>query len=150
MSWWCQRPSPITNRSGAVLSLLSWGRNQPGYARSQSLLCPIFLFHSARLTRKGETFIPRFPLPTDDGTAVFVQHVCDELVRNGYQMLVLEIHRVKEPSNTSWCIMFRDLQPKRIVNSLIEKALQAVMPLNLGYQSIFVCRKRAIACIYSC
>jgi phosphatidylinositol alpha-1,6-mannosyltransferase len=30
-----------------------------------------------------------FPPPADDGTAIFVQHVCDEMVRQGHQVQVL-------------------------------------------------------------
>lgn len=57
---------------------------------------------------------------------------------------VVRIHLDKEPIDTSWRNVFRDLYPRRIVNRFIEKVLQGVMPLNLGYQFIFVCRKKEI------
>lgn len=56
-------------------------------------------------------------------------------------LTVLEVHRDREPIDTSWRTVFCDLHPRRVANRLIEKVLQAVMPLNLGYQFIFVCRK---------
>ncbi len=58
-----------------------------------------------------------------------------------YGLRVLADYRDKEPIDTYWYDLFRDFRPIRIVNRFIEKVLQAVMPLNLGYQFIFVCRK---------
>lgn len=56
-------------------------------------------------------------------------------------LAILEIHRDKEPIDTLWRNVFHDLHPTRTINRFIEKVLQAMMPLNLGYQFIFVCRK---------
>lgn len=56
-------------------------------------------------------------------------------------LTVLATHRDREPIDTSWRNVFRDLHLKRVINRFIEKVLQAVMPLNLGYQFIFVCQK---------
>jgi ubiquinone/menaquinone biosynthesis C-methylase UbiE len=56
-------------------------------------------------------------------------------------LTVLEIERDKEPIETSWRNVFHDFHPIRIVKRFIEKVLQAVMPVTLGYQFIFVCRK---------
>lgn len=56
-------------------------------------------------------------------------------------LTVLTVHRDKEPIDTSWRNVFSDFHPSRIVNRFIEKVLEAVMPLNLGYQFIFICRK---------
>lgn len=53
---------------------------------------------------------------------------------------VLQIYRDKEPIDTSWRRVFCDVHPMRIFNRFIEKVLQAAMPLNLGYQFIFVCQ----------
>ncbi len=56
-------------------------------------------------------------------------------------LTVIEIHRDKEPIDTSWRNVFRDLYPMRIINRFIEKLLQFLMPLSFGYQFIFICRK---------
>ena len=37
--------------------------------------------------------------------------------------------------------VFCDFHPALIVNRFIQKVLQVAMPLNLGYQFIFVCKK---------
>jgi ubiquinone/menaquinone biosynthesis C-methylase UbiE len=57
-------------------------------------------------------------------------------------LTVLAVHRDREPIDTSWSNVFHDLHPERIVNRFIEKVLQTTMPVNLGYQFIFVCRKK--------
>jgi len=57
---------------------------------------------------------------------------------------ILAVHRDKEPLNTSFHNIFKDLHPIRIFNRFLEKILQMVMPLHLGYQFIFVCQKRRL------
>lgn len=54
---------------------------------------------------------------------------------------VLTVHRDKEPIDTSWGNVFSDLNPLGTINRFIEKILQIVMPLNLGYQFVFTCEK---------
>lgn len=54
---------------------------------------------------------------------------------------VLAVHRDKEPINTSWRNVFSDVHPFRIINRFIKKVMQALIPLNLGYQFIFICSK---------
>ena len=54
---------------------------------------------------------------------------------------VKAIHQDKEPMDTSWRKVFSDLKPGLIVKRLAEKVLQALVPLNLAYQFVFVCEK---------
>lgn len=62
------------------------------------------------------------------------------LHRNGLE--VIKVYRDKEPRVTSWRNVFSDANPRHILFKMGEKLLQAYMPLNLGYQFVFICQKQ--------
>lgn len=47
----------------------------------------------------------------------------------------------KEPLDVSWRNVFSDVWPKHVINRMMEKILQRIMPINLGYQFVFICKK---------
>jgi len=54
---------------------------------------------------------------------------------------VLAVYRDKASIDTSWHKIFADFHPIRTFNRVVERILQSYMPLNLGYQFIFICQK---------
>ncbi|GAI44636.1 unnamed protein product, partial [marine sediment metagenome] len=64
-----------------------------------------------------------------------------EIIKNK-NFEVLEIYRDREPIDISWRKVFSNMNLKHIFDKIMEKLLQNYMPLNLGYQFIFICKKR--------
>jgi ubiquinone/menaquinone biosynthesis C-methylase UbiE len=59
-------------------------------------------------------------------------------------LTVLRVYRDKEPLDTTWKNVFRTPNPRHILNKIVEKFLQAYMPLGLGYQFVFICQKESV------